>query len=158
MFKFIRNFLKRPIKIERFWKMALIVMAIVGIADTSYLTYTRYENKILNCFGHTQVNSCQVVAQSAYSTVLGVPISLIGLAFYIFVLTIAVMSLKDKFTFLLNTLLPLSVLAFLFSVRLTYLQVYVIESICYYCLVSALISVLLLMISMIIYQKMNLPE
>jgi len=158
MFKVIRNFFHRPVKIEKSWKIALMVMAIIGICDTSYLTYAHYEDKILNCFGHTQVNSCQVVAQSAYSTVLGVPISLIGLAFYIFVLTISWMSLKDKFTFLLNTLLPLSVLAFLFSIRLTYLQVYVIQSICYYCLISAFISIMLLLVSMVIYQKMNLPE
>jgi uncharacterized membrane protein len=151
----IKQFICRPVIIKKKWKHAVLSLAMIGFFDTSYLTYSHYKAQILSCFGHTIVNSCQIVTESIYSTVLGVPVAVIGLCFYIFVLIVALLSLKEKYNFLLNLLLPLTGLAVLFSIRLTYLQIAVINYICYYCILSAAISSALLIVSYLIYKKMN---
>lgn len=151
----IKQFICRPVIIEKKWKQANLSLAIVGIFDTGYLTYAHYKTQILKCFGYTAVNGCHVVTESIYSTILGVPVAVIGLCFYTFVLTVAILSLKNKYNFLLNLLLPITALAMLLSLRFIYLQVAVIGYICYYCMVSAALSIALFTISTIIYKKIN---
>lgn len=159
MLQKIRNFFLRSIKIKKIFKIAIIIIGLIGLTDSSYLTYSHYKANPINCFTEVkQVNSCQVVAESAYSTILGVPISLMGMFFYLIVIFIGALSFKNDFTFLLNLLLPFSVIAVLFSLRLTYLQIYVIGYLCYYCILSALLSCILLGISWKIYNQINALE
>lgn len=156
MLQKIRGFVLRAVDIKQSFKIAIIIIGLIGLADSSYLTYAHYKAHPINCFTEVkQVNSCQVVADSIYSTVLGVPISLLGMCFYLVIIGIGISSFKKDFTFLLNLLLPFSALAVLFSLRLTYLQVYVIGYICYYCLMSAALSCALLGISWKIYNRIN---
>ncbi|MFA6424531.1 MAG: vitamin K epoxide reductase family protein [Candidatus Magasanikbacteria bacterium] len=155
----IRSYVLRSVHIKQSLKIAILIIGIVGLMDSSYLTYSHYEANPLNCFANAKaVNSCQVVADSAYSTILGVPISLMGMCFYLVIIAIGLASLKKDFIFLLNLLLPFSVIAVLFSLRLTYLQVYVIGYLCYYCILSALLSCALLGISWKVYNEMNAIE
>lgn len=159
MLQKIRGFVLRTVDIKQSFKIAIIAIGLIGLADSSYLTYAHYKAHPINCFTEVkQVNSCQLVADSIYSTVLGVPISLLGMCFYLVIIGIGISSFKKDFTFLLNLLLPFSALAVLFSLRLTYLQVYVIGYICYYCLISAALSCALLGISWKIYNQINVLD
>lgn len=155
MLEKIKQFFYRPVIIDNQWKKAILALASIGFIDAGYLTYSHYRVEILRCFGHTVVNGCQVVAESIYSTILGVPVALIGLCFYTFVIVITILSFKEKYNFLLNLLLPITGLAALMSLRFVYLQVAVIGYICYYCMLSAALSVTLFTISAIIYKKIN---
>ena len=159
MLQKIRSFFIKSVKINKALQMAIIFIGLIGLLDSSYLTYAHFKAHPLNCFTEIkQVNSCQVVADSIYSTILGIPISLIGMFFYLVVIGIGIISQKKDFTFLLNLLLPFSILAVLFSLRLTYLQIYIIGYLCYYCILSAFLSCVLLAISWKIYNKINAIE
>ncbi len=159
MLQKIRGFFLQSVKIKQSLKIAILVVGFIGLADSSYLTYAHYKAHPINCFTEVkQVNSCQLVADSIYSTVLGIPISLIGMFFYLVVISIGLISFRKDFTFLLNLLLPFSAVAVLFSLRLTYLQIYVIGYLCYYCIVSAFLSCTLLAISWKIYNQINIPD
>ncbi len=155
MFETIKQLIYRPVIIDSKWKKGILALSSVGLLDTGYLTYSHYEAAILKCFGVTVVNSCQVVTESIYSTILGVPVAVIGLAFYLFIFVTTILSFKSKYNFLLNLFLPLTGLAVLMSLRLVYLQISVIQYICYYCMLSATLSLLLFIISGIIYKKIN---
>src|SRR3989339_70207 len=103
MLQKIRSFVLKSVNVKRSLKIAIIIIGLIGLLDSSYLTYSYFKANPINCFTEVkQVNSCQVVADSIYSTVLGVPISLLGMCFYLVVIGIGVISQKRDFTFLLN--------------------------------------------------------
>lgn len=133
----------------------IILIALFGLIDSGYLTYKHYSKEILPCPVVESVNTCQVVATSVYANILGLPISLLGLLFYLVVIAIGLISLREKWQFTLNFIPPLSALAWLFSIRLTYLQFFVIHSVCYYCIFSAVLSTVLLAIGIAIIRKID---
>jgi len=149
-----RHFTHHPALSFR-WPIAVIIIGLLGLADSGYLTYSHYAQTVLPCPTVQSVNTCQVVATSVYSNILGVPLALIGLGFYAIIIAIGLVALKEKYQFALNFIPPLSALAWLFSVRLTYLQFFVIDSICYYCIFSAILSTILLIMGVMMIQKIN---
>lgn len=140
------------------WKIAVLAIGIIGLLDSGYLTYGHYGNQGLACPAVKEVNSCEIVATSSYSTILGVPLSLLGLGFYILIIVIGLVSFKEKYQFVLNFIIPLALVAWIFSFRLTYLQMFVIKSFCYYCLLSALLSTILLVIGIIMVKKIEITS
>ena len=64
------------------------VLAIAGLGVSIYLTYTHFsESKILGCSESGLVN-CEKVTTSAQSYVFGIPVAVLGLAFYAFAVLI----------------------------------------------------------------------
>lgn len=153
----IRKYFVRHVKIDKSLKITIIMLGLIGIVDSSYLTYSHFLLHPLACFSNevVKVNSCQVVTDSIYSTVLGVPLALIGMGYYITVTVLGALSFKEKYTYLLNLILPIASLSSLFSIRLIYLQVNVIGHLCYYCLLSALLSFIMLGIAFNLYQTIE---
>lgn len=158
MIKSIKNYFLRHIDIDPRVKYAILLLALVGLIDTFYLSYSNYLSVPVTCPIVANVNSCDIVTKSDYSTILGIPLAFIGVFFYLTVFAIGLISLIKKHAYVLNILLPLTTLAFLFSLRLVYLQLFVIEYICYYCIVSAALSTALFGISIWIYKKMDIPS
>jgi uncharacterized membrane protein len=65
-----------------------LALALVGLAVSSYLTYTHFsEAKILGCSESGLVN-CQKVTTSSESYVFGIPVAVLGLAFYAFLVPV----------------------------------------------------------------------
>ena len=60
----------------------VIILSIVGILDTAYLTFEHYANTIPRCADVAFID-CGAVLRSTYSIVLGVPLTLIGLGYYL---------------------------------------------------------------------------
>lgn len=66
-------------------KYAIIAIALVGIGIMTYLTYLHYSQAKSFC-DLSETVSCDVVTTSLYSEIFGVPISIGGLLFFLFVL------------------------------------------------------------------------
>jgi len=147
-----RHFTRHP-SLSLRWPIAIVFIGLLGFVDSGYLAYKHYTNEILPCPGVELVNTCQVVATSVYSTILGIPLSLLGLFFYATVIVIGLFALNEKYQFVLNFIPPLALVAWVFSVRLVYLQLFVIYSVCYYCIWSAILSTVLLILGIIIVRK-----
>lgn len=92
---------------------------------------------------------CDAVNQSSYSTLLGIPVALLGLLSY--VLFVVAQINRNKFAKLLSFKLKeyLKYLAyfatfmFLFSLYLTSIEIFVINAYCYLCLISQLMTLIL---------------
>jgi uncharacterized membrane protein len=123
---------------------APVVFSGLGIFVSGYLVSKRFTGGSLAC---TRWAQCDVVNNSVYSQFFGVPVSVIGLAGYLLLLGLALAALwthgrTQRQLLLLGLLLSLGGVGF--SIYLTYLEIYVIEALCAWCVASAILIALLL--------------
>lgn len=60
----------------------LLVLTIIGIADAVYLTGVHYFSVTLAC-PETGFINCQKVLSSQYASIIGIPVAVLGLVFFI---------------------------------------------------------------------------
>lgn len=124
----------------------MLAVAILGLADATYLTIQHYQNAVPPC----TIHGCEKVLTSSYAEIAGIPVALFG-AIYYFVqsaLLIAFFTSRKKILLILPSLF--SIAGFLASMWFVYLQIAVIKAICQYCMVSAVTSTLLFIFGMIV--------
>ena len=63
--------------------IAIFVLSIVGILVSAYLTYAHFTEATVLACPETGIINCAKVTTSAQSHFLGMPVSVLGLAFYI---------------------------------------------------------------------------
>ena len=131
-----------------------LVLAVFGLADASYLYYEhRNENKTLFC---PMDHDCTVVTESKWSTTFGVRNELMGIFFYFGVLAVSLSPLLLNIDPHLakDLLMLMTTGGLVFSVFLTAVQVVSIKDYCFYCIISATITLLLFISSFyIIYAR-----
>ena len=126
---------------------ASVALCGLGIVVAGYLVTKRFTGGSLAC---TRWAQCDVVNNSVYSQIYGVPISVIGLAGYLLLLALTLAALRTagrsrRRILLLSFVLSLAGVAF--SAYLTYLEIYVIEALCAWCVASAVIITLLAIVT-----------
>lgn len=129
-----------------------LLLALIGAADSLYLTIEHYSSAIPPCTGG-QFADCGIVLQSTYATVYGIPLALIGLVHYLVLaaLLYAFRSVRDRRLILL-ILLQIAAGA-LASVYFAYLQIGVLKALCLYCMVSAVNSWILAVFGIHLYKR-----
>jgi len=122
---------------------ASVVLSGLGVLTSGYLSIKRFTGGSLACSRWAQ---CDVVNNSLYAKISGVPVSFIGLAGYLLLLGLALTALEsDGGTRrrLVTSGFVLALCGVAFSAYLTYIELYVIEAICSWCVASAIIITLL---------------
>jgi len=131
------------------WQRYLIpTLAVLGILDSLYLSYVKIAHAKPFCSG---LGDCETVNSSAYSTFAGIPIAFLGVGMYAVIFILSMWG--PKLPGLLATYAPLIVFGMalggvLYSAYLTYLELYVIEAICIYCVGSAILITLIFLSSL----------
>ena len=118
-----------------------VILICIGIIDSSYLIYKFYKKHPLVCPMNTD---CNAVLNSKWGKFLGVRNEIWGLFYYLLLLAFV---LIGNF-YITNPLFSSLVIAYtyfglLYSLYLTYIQIYKIKEYCLYCLLSALVNLLL---------------
>jgi uncharacterized membrane protein len=116
-------------------RAVIIVLSLIGIIVAIYLTYLYY-NRAETSFCVTG-SSCDIVRLSAYSSIVGIPVSLIGVVGFFLLFIIAVSNTSNRTKWL--TLYFVSLPGLVFSVYLTYVEIFVLKAICSFCLLSAIV-------------------
>ena len=131
---------------------SFIALSIGGIIDTSYLLYQHYKKKPLVC---PMDHDCSVVTESKWSKVFFVRNEILGLSFYLLILIFLIISiiLPNFSSKIYIFLLSLSIIGIAFSIFLVYLQIYKIRDYCFYCLISAFLTFLSFVNSMLLLAK-----
>lgn len=131
-------------------RRVMIALAVIGLGVAIYLTVVHYVGFSLLACGsaHGGTSSCQTVQSSVWSELDGVPVALLGLIGYVFIL--GSLLAPDREETRLVTL-GLSLIGFGFSAYLTYREIHSIHAICEWCLSSAVILTLLLIGSVVRY-------
>ncbi len=131
----------------RNWAIPIVALAGLGVA--AYLAYVEITRVEAIC---GPVGQCNIVQSSSYAYILGVPVALLGLVSYvaILVLWLAQKYLADRLgTWPTLGLMVVTIFGTLFSIYLTLLELFVIHAVCIWCLSSALITLLLMLMVVI---------
>lgn len=121
-------------------RMAVALIALPGVFVSLYLLL--YEMGVYGGLVCGAGGSCEVVQTSSWSVFLGVPVPGWGVAWYLAVLGVALLGLRPG---ALDEAWPDRALAVLaaggvvFTAYLTYLEAFVIEAWCRWCVVSAVL-------------------
>ena len=118
-----------------------MALAVLGLGIAAYLTYVHYSGAQVAC---TAGQSCVKVQTSQWSELAGVPVALIGLVGYLSIL--ASLLAPDREESRLATL-GLTMIGFGFSAYLTYRELFSIHAICEWCVSSAVIMTILLIVA-----------
>lgn len=130
----------------------ITAVAFLGFIDATYLTVIHYKGAELNC---TAWGSCNEVTTSEYSVIFGIPMALFGALYYLTVLVLSLLYIDIKKQIILKLIPILTTFGFLFSLWLVYLQLFVLYSICIYCMFSAGTSTILFILSIILLTRPN---
>ncbi|HEX6749326.1 MAG TPA: vitamin K epoxide reductase family protein [Longimicrobium sp.] len=128
-------------------RMAIAVLALVGLLVAAYLSL--YKLGLIGGLTCT-VGSCEQVQQSPWATFLGLPVSIWGLGAYAVILTVAVLGLQPRFVearWVPLALFGMAAVGVAFSGYLTYIEAFVIEMWCMYCVISAILITLIFFLS-----------
>lgn len=123
-----------------------LILSVIGIFDTAYLTIKRFTHDSVNC---SIFEGCDFVTTSVYSAILGIPVAVLGIIFYVAVLALSIFYLKSKNKKILTSILGLSSVGFLMSLWFIYTQAFILNAFCLYCLVSAGLSTTIFILSLI---------
>jgi uncharacterized membrane protein len=127
---------------DRRLRGAIFALALVGLGVAAYLTYVHYEDIKPVCgLG----GDCQKVQTSQWSELGGVPVALIGLIGYALIL--ASLFVPGEAGRVAGAFLAL--IGFAFSAYLTYRELFSIDAICPWCVVSACLMTLLAVLTAI---------
>lgn len=115
------------------------ILGVIGFLDSAYLTILHFQSVIPPC----TVKGCEKVLTSEFSTIFGIPLSLLGVAFYITIITLSLLN-NFKINSTLQRFLKItSAVGFSISILLLIDQIFVIQAICQYCLISLATSTMI---------------
>ena len=121
----------------------MLALTLIGITDAVYVAHGRYTGQVLWC---PIVEGCNVVVNSPYSQVFGVPLSYFGFIYYLYMFALAARLAFDPLSRGLRFRAVLySAMGAVSSAYFIYLQLNYIREVCSYCLISAATSLLLFM-------------
>jgi uncharacterized membrane protein len=118
-------------------RRVMVGLSVLGVALAAYLTYVHYAGIKPVC---SAGGSCVKVQTSQWSKLDGVPVALIGLIGYVFIL--GSLLVRDREETRLTTL-ALSLIGVGFSAYLTYRELFSIHAVCEECATSAVILAIL---------------
>ena len=128
--------------------MVVAALALAGIFLALYLLlYKLGMIGALTC----SVGSCETVNTSRWATFFGVPVAAWGLGFYVATLALVMVGIQERYADSRGVSIALVTMTgwgVVFSGWLTYLELFVIDAICMWCVISAIIVAVMFVVSL----------
>ncbi len=117
----------------------VLILSLLGVLLSLYLTFNHFFSESLKfCITGKE---CDIVQQSSYSSLMGIPVALVGVLGYATIIATIFSSLSGRIKWIL--LFIFSTVGVSFSVYLTYIEIFEIKAICSFCVISALLMLLI---------------
>jgi uncharacterized membrane protein/thiol-disulfide isomerase/thioredoxin len=131
----------------------VFILALLGLGIAAYMAYVATNQMDAVC---GPIGDCNIVQSSVYAQIMGIPISVLGVLNYT---TVIVLWIIWKFgsgrlaKLSILGLLGLTLFGVLFSIYLTGLELFVILAVCMWCIASAIITILLMFVVLLVATK-----
>ena len=142
---------------KRIGVVFILILAFFGLADSIYLAQHAISGTPLLC-NIQNLDGCNVVANSSYSYLFGIPLSEYGVLFYSILFVLAALELVLFDRLLRRVLQGISLVCLLGSVYFTTLQIFFIGAFCIYCTTSAIITLIIFILATLIEPIRNRDE
>lgn len=130
-----------------------LVFAVIGLGISVYLMYLYNQPEPINC-----LTNCEIVRSSSYSYFLGIRIPYLGIIYYLSVIFCLVSLIRNPRNELIKFILGIvTTSGLLFSMYLSYLEEIIIEAWCQWCILSALITLIIFTLSIFWINKKSIP-
>ena len=136
---------------DRGLTIATAVLCLIGIGIASYLTYVHYAGLKVLCLSS---GGCETVQASKYAKLDGIPVAVLGLAGYVTIL----LSLAVRGDLGRAAGFGIALIGFLFSMYLTYRELFTIKAICQWCVGSAVLMTLLVILTAVRVLREDFPS
>lgn len=133
--------------------LLVLILSFLGIADSWYLYQSAVTNTELSCDIGAGLDGCNIVAQSEYSQLFGLPLGLYGVGFFALTFLLAASLAVVPSRRLYQALLAVSAFGVVASAIFVFIQLALIKALCIYCIVSAGITVLLFGLSVTLWKR-----
>jgi uncharacterized membrane protein len=135
--------------------MLAALVALAGVFVALYLALFKlgYIGSLVCAVG-----SCEVVQTSKWASLLGYPVAVWGVAYYLAVLVICLAGLRAEVVEdrrVSQLLVLVTGVGLLFSLWLTYLELFVIDAICIWCVVSAVLATILFVLALLDHREVR---
>jgi len=131
-------------------RMVVATLALAGVLLSTYLTLYHYGLVGTLVCGASE--SCEKVQLSRYAMFLGVPVAVLGLGGYAVLLVVALAGLEGRFApgpRVTRLLAVISGGGAVFTIYLTYLELFKIHAVCRWCVGSAVVITAILVASLL---------
>lgn len=133
---------------EKRLQQITIALAIIGLLVSIYMTIYKLTSNEAMCIGST---GCSEVNASRYSEINGIPVAVLGVVGYAAILALLFLEQRPGFFQQNGTMLffGVSLVGFLFTIYLIYLEIALIKAYCPFCLASQAVMIAIFIISVI---------
>ena len=127
---------------------AAFASSVVGLLVSIYMTIYKLTNNDAMCLGS---GGCSFVNASRYSEINGFPVAAVGLIGFLALIAVMLLEGRSEFFSDNGPLLEfgMSLMGVMYSIYLTYLEIYVIRHYCPFCVTSAIAITLVFIFSTI---------
>lgn len=127
-----------------------VIVALLGFFDAAFLAITHYVNGTLPCLTS---GNCDLVTSSTYSKIAGIPVSLLGVFYYLATTIAMILYIDKKKPLFLKAALSFVGIGFLFTLWFVYVQLFILHAVCLYCMGSALSTTILFIVGLMLWRK-----
>jgi uncharacterized membrane protein len=130
-------------------RMIIAALALGGVGLATYLAM--YKLGMIGTLA-CGTGGCETVQMSKWATFLGLPVAVWGVFFYVALFLVALLGTMERWLdepWVSHALLGLTAWGVIFSAWLTYLELYVINAICRFCVVSAVLVTVLFIVAVL---------
>jgi len=134
--------------------IGMTLLSVIGLGISLYLTYIYTSGGIAICGGS---GGCAEVQSSPYAWIFGIPIPTLGAVAYVVLIALGFLAMREsarRDTYIL-ALFGVSLVGLLFSAYLTYLELFVIFAICLWCVGSAVVQLIVFLLSLLAVRQAN---
>ena len=138
--------------------LILVLIGLSGYLLAQYIYRKKHEDKPFIC---PLKSNCDVVTSSRYSKILGIPVEILGMLYYMFIAifhTVVIAYPPLLSPLVAQVSMAISGLAFLFSLYLISIQAFVIKQWCTWCLCSAFLCAAIFLETYVATPSLALPE
>ena len=147
--------------LARDWlRLAGMLLAFLGLLVAAYMSWAELTGQETSCPGYTAGQEgnpgalavdCGFVQNSIYAKALGIPVAVLGVGGYLAILV--VWALEDRVPLLADygpmLVFGMALFGFLFSAYLTYAELFIMYTVCTWCLASAVLMTLVFVVAVV---------